>query len=183
MEKLRKLWKNWEIWKKWESWGNIARIANAVTITLYSRVTMQMLILLFSIVRNEISVSSVKSQVTSLQGSLRVFSKCICHCLCLCLCICLWLCDFGHVLSSHHPEQMSQRSQVSRIALRRCSQNVFVFVFVIVFVFVFVFVNFFGSCHLSQSGHVSSSHWSNVSMVASLQDCSLYGKSKSELVS
>merc|ERR1712141_144554 len=52
---------------------------------------------------------------------------------------------FGHVMSSHHSEQMSQRSQVSRIALRRCSQNVFVFVFifVIVFVFLFVFVNFF----------------------------------------
>merc|ERR1712015_489014 len=50
---------------------------------------------------------------------------------------------FCHVMSSHHSEQMSQRSQVSRIALRRCSQNVFVFVFVIVFVFVFVFVNFF----------------------------------------
>ena len=49
---------------------------------------------------------------------------------------------FGHVMSSHHSEQISQRSQVSRIALRRCSQNVFVFVFVIVFVFVFVFVNF-----------------------------------------
>ena len=50
---------------------------------------------------------------------------------------------FGHVMSSHHSEQMSQRSQVSRIALGRCSQNVFVFVFVIVFVFVFVFVNVF----------------------------------------
>ena len=43
-------------------------------------------------------------------------------------------------------------SQVSRIALRRCSQNVFVIVIVIVFVFVFVFVNFFG--------HVMSSHHS-----------------------
>ena len=53
---------------------------------------------------------------------------------------------FGHVMSFHHSEQMSQRSQVSRIALWRCSQNVFVFVFVfvIVFVFVFVFLNFFG---------------------------------------
>ena len=53
-------------------------------------------------------------------------------------------------MSSHHSEQMSQRSQVSRIAHRRCSQNVLVFVFVIVLVFVFVFVNFFGhvmSCH------------------------------------
>ena len=43
-------------------------------------------------------------------------------------------------------------SQFSRIALRRCSQNVFVIVIVIVFVFVFVFVNFFG--------HVMSSHHS-----------------------
>ena len=43
---------------------NIARIANAVTITLYSKVTMQLFILLFSIVKNVISVSSVKSQVT-----------------------------------------------------------------------------------------------------------------------
>ena len=50
---------------------------------------------------------------------------------------------FGHVISSYHSEQMSQRSQVSRIALRGCSQNVFVFVIVIVFVFVFVFVNLF----------------------------------------
>ena len=49
---------------------------------------------------------------------------------------------FGHVMSSDHSEQMSQRSQVSRMALRRCSQNVFVFVFVIVIVFVFFFVNF-----------------------------------------
>ena len=49
---------------------------------------------------------------------------------------------FCHVMSSHHSEQMSQRSHVSRIALSRCSQNVFVFVFV------FVFVNFFWSCHV-----------------------------------
>ena len=55
---------------------------------------------------------------------------------------------FGHVMSSHHSEQMSQRSKVSRIALRMYSQNVFVFV--IVFVFVFVIVFFW-------SGHVSSS--------------------------
>ena len=31
-------------------------------------------------------------------------------------------------MSSHHSEQMSQRSQFCRIALKRCSQNVFVFV-------------------------------------------------------
>merc|ERR1712055_518696 len=61
------------------------------------------------------------------------------HVLCLCICLCN---SFGHVLSSHHSEQMSQRSQVSRIAYRRCSQNVFVFVTVFVFVFVFVFVIF-----------------------------------------
>ena len=54
---------------------------------------------------------------------------------------------FGYVMSSHHSEQMSQRSQVSRIALRRCSQNVFFFVIV----FVFVFVYFFWSCHVFSS--------------------------------
>ena len=60
---------------------------------------------------------------------------------------------FGQVMSFHHSEQMSQRSQVSRIAIRRCSQNVFVFVivFVIVFVFVFVFVIFGWSCHVFSS--------------------------------
>merc|ERR1719500_1705174 len=45
---------------------------------------------------------------------------------------------------SHHSDQMFQRSQVSTIALRRWSQNVFVIVF--------VFVYFFG--------HVMSSHHS-----------------------
>ena len=43
--------------------------------------------------------------------------------------------------------------QLCRIALRMCSQNVFVFVIVIVFVFVFVFVNFFWSCHAMSSHH------------------------------
>ena len=67
-----------------------------------------------------------------------MFLKCLCLCLCNCLCICICLCQFfGHVMSSHHSEQMSQRSQVSRMALRRCSQNVFVTV-------LFVFVIFFG---------------------------------------
>merc|ERR1712016_308889 len=65
---------------------------------------------------------------------------------------------FGHVMSPHHYEQMPQRSQVSRIALRRCSQNVLVFVFV----FVFVFVNFFlvMSCLLItlKGGNVSLCH-------------------------
>ena len=56
---------------------------------------------------------------------------------------------FGHVMFSHHSEQMSQRSQVSRMALKRGSQNVFVFVIVIVFVF--VFVDFFWSCYVFSS--------------------------------
>ena len=58
---------------------------------------------------------------------------------------------FGHVMSSHYSEPMSQRPQVSRIALKKCSQNVFVFVFVFVIVFVFVFVNFFWLCHVFSS--------------------------------
>ena len=49
---------------------------------------------------------------------------------------------FGQVMSSHHSDQMSRRSQVSRVAIWMCSQNVFVFVIVIVIVFVFVFVIF-----------------------------------------
>ena len=56
------------------------------------------------------------------------------------LCLSLLLSFFGQVRSLHHSDQMSQRSQVSRIALGRCSLNVFVFVIVFVFVFVFVFV-------------------------------------------
>ena len=54
---------------------NIARIANAVTITLYSKVTMLLSILLFSIVRNVISVSSVMSQVTKLSKTLKTPQK------------------------------------------------------------------------------------------------------------
>ena len=48
-------------------------------------------------------------------------------------------------MSPNHCDQMSQRSQVSRIALCRSSLNVFVFVFVIVFVVVFLLVR---SCPL-----------------------------------
>ena len=71
------------------------------------------------------------------------FSKCICLCHCHCLCICLCHCFFlGQVMSPHHSDQMSQRTQVSRIALLRCSLNVFVFVIVFVSVFVIVFVFF-----------------------------------------
>mgnify|MGYP006863872797 CR=1 FL=1 len=85
-----------------------------------------MLKLLYPIVRKVISVSSVKSQVTSIEDCpLRVFFKC--------LCLCLYLCFFvGHVMAAHHLDQMSQRSQVSRVTLWGCSLNVFVFVFVFV---------------------------------------------------
>ena len=49
---------------------------------------------------------------------------------------------FGQVMSPHHSDHISQRSQVFDIALSMCSLNVFVFVivFVVVFVFVIVFV-------------------------------------------
>ena len=81
--------------------------------------------------------------------------RCQCHCLCHCLlhwaciriCICLCHCRcifFGQIMFSHHSDQMSQRSQFSKIALWRCSLNVFVIVIVIVFVFVIVlFIVFF----------------------------------------
>ena len=65
---------------------------------------------------------------------MKVLSKCICLCHCLCLCICLCHCLFvGQVISLHHSDQMSERSQ-SRIVLLRCSLSVFVFVFVSIFV-------------------------------------------------
>jgi len=80
----------------------------------------------------------------------------------------LSLCFFGQVKSPHHSDKMSQRSQGSKVALWRCSLNVFVFVFVIVFVFVFVFVIVF-----FWSGQVSSSLWSNVSKVTRLWGRSL----------
>ena len=71
-------------------------------------------------------------------------------CLSLSLCLSLYLSClfFGRVMSLHHSDQISQKSQVSGVALFRCSQNVFVFV--IVFVFVFVILFFW-------SGHVPSS--------------------------
>ena len=65
--------------------------------------------------------------------ALGVFSKCFCHCTCLRLCCCLFV---GQVMYSHRSDQMSQRPKISRIALWRCSLNVFVIVFVFVFVFV-----------------------------------------------
>ena len=43
------------------------------------------------------------------------------HCICLRLCCCLFV---GQVIFSHQSDQMSQRSQVSKIALWRCTLNV-----------------------------------------------------------
>ena len=81
------------------------------------------------------------------------FSKCICLCHCLCLCICLCHClFFGQIMSPHHSDQISQMSNVSRMALWK--SLLFVFVFVIVFVCVFVFVIVF-------FGQVMSPHHSN----------------------
>jgi len=77
-------------------------------------------------------------KVTSLQGRyLKVFSQYICLCHCLCVCPRLFSIK---VMSPHHSDQISQRSQASRVALGRCSLNVFVFFIVFVFVFVFVIV-------------------------------------------
>ena len=102
----------------------------------------------FSIVRIVISVSSVTN-----------LWDCLCHCVSLCLFV-------GQVRSPHHSDQISQMSQVSRIALWRCSLNVFVFVIVFVFVFVFVIVFFW-------SLHVSPSLQSNASKIPSIWDRSL----------
>ena len=55
-------------------------------------------------------------------------------------------------MSSHHSDQMSERSHVSRVVLWGCSLNIFVIVIVLAFVIVFFW-----------SGHVSSSLWSDVS--------------------
>ena len=55
--------------------------------------------------------------------------------------------SFCQFIFSHHSDQMSQRSKVSKIALWRCSLNVFVIFIVFVFVFVAVFL-LFRSCFL-----------------------------------
>ena len=74
------------------------------------------------------------SKVKSLKDrSLKVFSKCICHCLCLSCCLFV-----GQVMFSHHSDQMPQWSKVPKIALWRCSLNVFVIGIVFAFFFVVV---------------------------------------------
>ena len=119
--------------------------------------------------------SSLWSNVSKFKSlkycSLKVVSNCICHCLCHCHCHCACLrrCLFaGQVMFSHRPDQMSQRSKVSKIALWRCSLNVFVIVFVFVFVFAFVFLGHAMSSHHSDQ----MSQLSQVSKIA-LWRCSL----------
>ena len=82
---------------------------------------------------------------------------------------------FGQVISPHHSDQMSHRSQFSWMALWRCSLSVFAFV--IIFVFVFVFVNAFVIVFF---GQVMSPHHSDqmiqMSQVSSIAfwKCSLH---------
>ena len=96
-----------------------------------------------------------------------VNSKCVSiSCMCHCLLIVFVFVLSCQVMSPHHSDQMSPRSQVYRIALWRCSLNVLVFVIVFLIVFVFVIVFFW-------SGNVSLSLWSNVSKVTSVPGNSL----------
>ena len=60
----------------------------------------------------------IRSQTIS---SLQSVSIILVH---ICICIRIFV---GHVMSPHHSDQLSQKSQVSRIALWRCYLNVFVF--------------------------------------------------------
>ena len=83
----------------------------------------------------------------------------------LCLCLCLIV---AQIMSPHFFDQMSLRSQVSRIALWMevfskgiCHCHALSFSLSL-----FLFLYFCWSCH------VSSSLWSNVSKVTSLQGCS-----------
>ena len=70
---------------------------------------------------------------TLFEGVLLMFLylHCLCHRIFLCHCL---FC--GQAMSTYYSDRMSERSQVLRIALWRCSLNVFVFVFVFVFVIV-----------------------------------------------
>ena len=118
-----------------------------------------MLGLLFSIVRNLISVS----KVTSLwDHSFRLFSQflCFCDCLCLGICLCLYHCLFvGWVMSPHHPNQMSQRTQVSGVAIWGWYLDIFVFAFDFVFVIVIVIIFVRGHCLFV--GHIMHPHHSD----------------------
>ena len=80
---------------------NITRIANAVQRHSLLSGHYDCNVLRFSIVRNvKYHQMAKRSQVF----------ECICHCLCLCCCLFV-----GQVMFSHHSEQMSKRSQFSKI--------------------------------------------------------------------
>ena len=106
------------------------------------------------------SLWSNVSEVTSLWDcSLVEFPKCICLCHCLCLRIYLCHCFFlGQVMSPHHSDQISQRSQVSGVALWWSSLNV-------LSLSLSLYLSLSLSLSFLWSGHVSSSLWSNVSKV------------------
>ena len=70
----------------------------------------------FLLVRSCFLITLIKCLKGQKSQRLKVFSKCIYHCLCHCLCLCHCI-FFGQVMSLHHSDQMSQRSQVSRVAL------------------------------------------------------------------
>ena len=69
--KLPPLWK-YNYKGQW-SFKDIVRIGNAVPVTLYAKVTKELLILFLSIFNNVISVSSVKCQVTRFSKNLKIF--------------------------------------------------------------------------------------------------------------
>ena len=93
----------------------------------------------FLLVRSCFLITLIKCLKGQKSQRLKVLSKCIYHCLCLCICLrrCLFV---GQLMFSHHFDQISQRSKVSKIALWSYSLNVIVIVIVFVFAFVFILV-------------------------------------------
>ena len=87
---------------------NITRIANAVPCLSFKGLLWMIVVL------NYQKCDQYLKDHKCLGLLLRVFSKCLCQCHCHCLFV-------GHVMSPHHSDQMSQRSQVSRVALWGCS--------------------------------------------------------------
>ena len=94
--------------------------------------------------------------------SVRLYSNSSCLCLYLFPCHCLFV---GQVISTHHFDQMSQRSKASQMNLWRCSLNVFVFVIAMSLSILKGFCTqvLFKCLFLCLwSGHDPSSFWSNV---------------------
>ena len=97
--------------------------------------------------------------------------SCLCHglCICICLCHCLSNCLLvGQAMYHNHSDHMSQRSQVSMIALWMYSLNVFVFFIVFLLVRLCFLITLSLSLSFFWPGQVFSSLWSNVSKVTSL---------------